>query len=226
MRTFWLGLAVAAMAAAAWASDEANVRVGDWVKAKRTSTISGFKRPGLLLNTTLTRVKAIEDGMAILDVETTIDARGDGQLRTTSREVKVPFAFLNLIDYRLGLIDYNRGRSWSDVDWDGVTVEVLEEAELTFETNGVTFEEVFRKVKLTVPAEGDWPELEMVRSVWIDVKAPFTLARVSRSARSERMVLPPGDHWMEFVETTERVAYGRAVDPIPEGEGGEFPSPQ
>ena len=223
MRTFWVGLAVMAMTAATWGSDEVDLKVGDWVMAKETRTTG---KSDMSLITTYTQVvKVIEDGVATFSVKAT-RRTSDGDRPgpdTPSVESKIPLAEFNSPDLlRL-----------RDKDEDGVKIEVLEEGERTVEVNGVAFENVFyQKAKITQTKEsGLLPgPVSMMREgvveIWVDDKGPLVMARMLKRVATGMAALglstaPEG--FAEVTSTVERVAYGRAGDPIPEDGGDDAP---
>jgi len=200
MRTFWLGLAVVTMAVAARASDKVDVRVGDWVKTTSTTTATG-KSPNPTM-TVLTRVKEISTigpppvsiKTATTDVTGTARIPGKDQPQTIfsiTSSTPIPFATRS-----------------QNCDKDGVKVMVLEEGERTVVVNGVTFADVFyQKTKTTHAAKDDRPAREVVAETWDDGKTPlWILKRVTTTT-------PQGQ--ASSTTTEERVAYGRAGDPIP-----------
>ena len=213
MRTFWLCLASMAMACAAFGSDAPDVKVGDWVKMKTTQTATAVQLTGNLLElpklslplTTLTRVTEIGGGrLVFFDVKRATRIPGKDQPDVVSNDMSILLSYLNSTD----------SRRYREAEWDGVKVEVLEEGERTVSVNGVTFENVFyQKVKTTEPGS------ENVIEVWDDGRAPFAMLAVGgtgvlKQVTTTMTTTPQGA--MEIVETTERVAYGRAGDPIPE----------
>jgi len=199
---FWLGLAVV-MAAAAWGSDAADTKVGDWTKVKSTVTAAGM--PALRTTTTLTQVKAIENGIVLLGTTTTVRIPGTDQPLVIPLDFSISLERLNSDDG----IRFSNGASDKE-KW-----EVVEEGERTVEVDGVTFEGVFyQKKKVTRAAQGDQPGLEWVEELWDDAKAPFALARALKRTTPGMATTPQGP--VEIVRTRERVAYGRAGDPIPE----------
>jgi hypothetical protein len=207
MRTFLLGLTMAAMAAAVWASDEADTsdtKVGDWVKTKTTTIEAGMPA---LKATLLMQIKVIEDGMITRILKTTLWSPGSAP-HITTQEVKLPFTQPKPTD----------SLRIQAVDRDGTKVEVLEEGERTVEVNGATFEDVFyQKVKMTREAEDDKPEFGHVIEIWVDDKAPFLEARTLKTVITGMKTSPQGE-WVEYVATMERMACGRADDPTPEDE--------
>jgi len=227
MRAFWLGLGLAAMAAAAWASDEPKTEVGDWVMMKTTMMMAGVPVPGMPPMTTLTRVEAIEDGLATLGVWTLARIPGKDQPDVTFAEVKdIPLDWVgydNRYRYAANMTRYSGyrirylGAGWDDAE----VVGVLENENRTFEMDGVTFAGV-TYVKMEIVAtssseDGDRPEFEGVFEAWHDAKAPFAMAQMLQRVTEGRTRTPEG--WVKVVETTVRVAYGRADDPIPEDDG-------
>jgi len=203
-------LAVVAMTASAWASDEVGVRVGDWVEMKRTTTIAPDEMDSPVIMTILMRVKAIEDSTVILDFRNTTRIPGKGQPDVTSNELKIPLVYLNSTDSKRHL----------DAEMDGIMkVEVLEEGERTVEVNGATFEGVFyQKVKITLAANEHRPGAESVTELWDDGKTPFSVVGMGvgalKTVTTTMTTTPQGP--VAVVNTVERVAYGRAGDPIPE----------
>jgi hypothetical protein len=211
-------------------TDEAFAQVGDWVKSRTTMTRTvtgtlpkGFRDPGSP-RTTRIQVKAIKDGlMPTCDITTTIRVPGEDQPRIGTREGDVPFLrdWQETITHE-GEVPYFRNRRYQNTESrDGkIKVEVLEEGERTVEVNGVTFEDVFyQKVKMTTVAQGDIPEMDVMIEMWDDGKAPFvTINFVGILKKVDIVTMPTPDGRVETVITTERLAYGRADDPIPGGD--------
>ena len=146
--------------------------------------------------------------MVILYIKSTVQNPRTNALHSTSTEAKVPLTWLKQPSPRqtvsVGVIPNTTG---------GLIREVLEKGERTVEVNGVTFTNVFWfKTKATRKAEGDHPETVTMLEQWDDENAPFGMARLLKMT-TETILTPQGK---TETFTTERVAYGRADDPIPE----------
>ena len=200
MRTLWLGLAVLAMAVAAWASDESEAKVGDWVKDKQTRVVASGKEA--LPSTTVVRVKTVEDGTATLEIKTTWPPFGSFKPRHIFKEVKVSVEHLNFLAGAALIFP------------EGMKVEVVERKGRTTKVNGKTFADVLlRRIEVTTEARDGVPAMKGMAAVWEDGTTPFPLARILKMRW--QMTWLSGSSLEIF---TERVAYGRADDPIPEDE--------
>ena len=205
MRAFWLGLAVVAMAVAARASDEADVKVGDWVKIRKTE-IGTWLSDGLQM-TVLERVKVIENGMAIIDIKTTEQYPGGNDPIVASWDEKIPLARL---DSAVRYVD------WDQVKREMKTLRIREaNGNQAVEVSGGIFANIlWRKAMITIETEDGQIAEWMVIEQWRDDEAPFVMARQLKATVVMTKSTPQGlaGSWT----TMERVAYGRAGDPIPD----------
>jgi len=117
-------------------------------------------------------------------------------------------------------------RNFTESETEGTKVEVLEEGKRTVSVNGETFEDaLWRKVKWTTEARGPNPRVERIVELWEDDKAPHVMARVLKRTQEWGAKVEGDQVPVEGLMVVERVAYGRAGDPVPEisEDGGDAP---
>jgi len=202
MRTFWMGLAVLAMAATSWASDAPDVKIGDWVKTSTTVTTPEMP-PGMPQMPVLTTVRVVgidvEADAATLEEEVAMVIPGMADpvvMETETREVPLHTLVNTLLvaDTTLDIPD--------DVD-----MEVAEEGKKTVVAGGKTYENVpWRKTRMSaVDEEGGYVgEME----VWIDPGEVMPLARYLK-VTMRNAITARGEVLSDVTIVIERLGYGR-----------------